>query len=147
MLSTRWQPLDDLWGEMTRMQEAMDQWLRRWGGTPRGTRGGFPPLCLWEDDEWLYVESELPGLEAKDVEIFVNGENQLTIKGERKMPSIEQAKWHRQERRFGAFERTIELPQPVQVDGVKAEFKNGVLTIALPKREEVKPRKIEVKAE
>ena len=146
MLSTRWQPVGSLWNEMARVQDEMDRWLERWGNAKRLGRTIFPPLSLWEDDDNLYVESELPGLEIGDLEIYVSGENQLTIKGERKAPDVEEGNWHRQERQFGPFERTVELPQLVDPDRVRAEFKNGVLLITLPKREEVKARKIEVKA-
>jgi HSP20 family protein len=106
----------------------------------------YPPLNLWEDDNNLYVEAELPELELTDLEIFVNGDNQLSIKGERKQPERENGTWHRQERGHGSFSRAGELPQYVDSDKVTAEFKHGVLTITLPKRKEAKARRIEVKA-
>ncbi len=145
MLTTRWQPMGALWNEMARVQDEMDRWLERWGTARRPGRGIYPPLSLWEDDDNLYVESELPGMEVGDLEIYVSGDHQLTIKGERKAPELNEGTWHRQERQFGAFERTVELPQPVDADRVQAEFTRGVLRITLPKREEVKARKIEVK--
>ena len=101
---------------------------------------------LWEDDNNLYVEAELPELELSDLEIFVNGDNQLSIKGERKQPERENGMWHRRERGHGSFSRMGELPQYVDSDKVTAEFKHGVLTITLPKRKEAKARRIEVKA-
>ena len=106
----------------------------------------YPPLNLWEDDNNLYVEAELPELELTDLEIFVNGDNQLSIKGERKQPEQEKGTWHRQERGHGSFSRVGELPQYVDSEKVTAEFKHGVLTITLPKREEAKARRIEVTA-
>ncbi len=145
MLTTRWQPMGALWNEMARVQDEMDRLLERWGTVRRHGRGIYPPLSLWEDDDNLYVESELPGMEVSDLEIYVSGEHQLTIKGERKAPELSDGTWHRQERQFGAFERTVELPQPVDAERVQAEFTRGVLRITLPKREEVKARKIEVK--
>lgn len=144
MLTTRWEPL----AEMNRLRNEMDRLFGRYGfGQPR--RQGpsvFPPLNMWEDDNNLYVEAELPGFELKDLEIYVTGGNQLSIKGERKQPELEGGAWHRQERGFGSFSRIIELPSSADNDNVSAEFKCGVLTITLPKSEEVKPRRIEVKS-
>lgn len=147
MFSTRWQPMGG-WQELHRLHDEMNRLFDRWAGNGvRGfTRNVYPPLNLWEDDNCLFVEAELPGFELSDLEIFVNGENQLTVKGERKRPEMEKGTWHRQERGFGAFGRVIELPYPVNSDKVSADFKHGVLKITMPKREEVKPRRIEVKA-
>jgi HSP20 family protein len=133
---------------MNRLQEEMEQWLRRTGRNDprRFAHSVYPPLNLWEDDNNLYVEAELPELELSDLEIIVNGDNQLSIKGERKQPERENGTWHRQERGHGKFSRAGELPQYVDSEKVTAEFKHGVLTITLPKREEAKARLIEVKA-
>ena len=148
MLATRWQPVDTMWPGMKRLQEEMDQWFGHAGmnDSRRFAHSVYPPLNLWEDDNNLYVEAELPELELSDLEIFVNGDNQLSIKGERKQPAPENGRWHRQERGHGSFSRTCELPQYVDSDTVTAEFKHGVLTITLPKRKEAKARRIEVKA-
>ena len=137
MLTTRWQPLGTAWPGMNRLQEEMEQ---------RFARSVYPPLNLWEDDNNLYVEAELPELELTDLEIFVNGDNELSIKGERKQPERENGMWHLQERGHGSFSRVGELPQYVDSDTVTAEFKHGVLTITLPKRKEAKARRVEVKA-
>jgi HSP20 family protein len=122
---------------MNRLQEEMEQ---------RFARSVYPPLNLWEDDNNLYVEAELPELELSDLEIFVNADNQLSIKGERKQPEQGKGVWRRQERGHGSFSRMGELPQYVDSDKVTAELKHGVLTITLPKRKEAKARRIEVKA-
>lgn len=141
MFSTRWNPVLEMRDEMNRLFD-------RWGmnGPRRYARAQYPLLNLWEDENNLYVEAELPGFEMDDLEIYVTGENQLSLKGERKQPAHEGGTWHRQERGYGAFNRIVELPSGVNGEKVSAEFKNGVLTISLPKREEVKPRRIEVKA-
>jgi HSP20 family protein len=133
---------------MNRLQEEMEQWLRRAGmNVPRPFAGSvYPPLNLWEDDNNLYVEAELPELELTDLEILVNGDNQLSIKGERKQPPQGKGMWHLQERGHGSFSRMGELPQYVDSDKVTAEFRNGVLTITLPKRKKAKARRVEVKA-
>jgi HSP20 family protein len=137
-----------MWPEINRLREEMEQQLRRAGmNDPRRiVQSAYPPLNLWEDDNNLYVEAELPELELSDLEIFVTGDNQLSIKGERKQPEREKGMWHLQERGHGGFSRVGELPQYVDSDKVTAESKHGVLTITLPKRAEAKPRRIEVKA-
>ena len=143
MLTTRWQPRA-MWSEMNRLRDEME---RAFGGNGnrRASASAFPALNLWGDDRNLYVEAELPGFELSELEILVSGEGQLSIKGERTPPSHEGGTWHRQERGYGRFGRMIELPDPVDPDHVSAEFKHGVLTITMPKREDVKPRRIEVK--
>lgn len=148
-LGTRWQPFPDIRSEFNRLQDEMDRLFGRWGmNSPRVfARGLYPPLNLWEDDDNLYVEAELPGLELSDLEISVTGDNQLSIKGNRKQPEPEKGTWHRQERGYGNFSRLVELPSHVDSERVSGEFKHGVLTITMPKREEAKPRRIEVKTD
>ena len=143
MLGTRIEP----WAEMNRLRNEMDRVFGRYGGGQprRFGASAFPAVNAWEDDDNLYVEAELPGFELDDLEMYVTGENQLSIKGQRKQPQLEGGTWHRQERGFGTFSRIIELPAAVDSEKVDAEFKLGVLRITLPKREEVKPRRIEVK--
>ena len=148
MLRTRWQPLGMVWPEMNRLQEEME---RRLGGLvmndPRRLAySAYPPLNLWEDDDNLCVEAELPELELTDLEVFVKGDNQLSIKGERKQPALGEGTWHRRERGHGEFSRVGVLPQYVDSDKVTARFRHGVLTITLPKRKETQARRIEAKA-
>jgi HSP20 family protein len=83
----------------------------------------------------------------EDLEIFVTGEDQLSLKGKRLPQGPEKAVWHRQERGFGTFEREIALPVPVNANQVDARFEDGVLRIKLAKSEAAKPRKIAIKAE
>lgn len=145
MFSTRWQPWNEVMSEMNRLQGEMNRLFGRAGNGVRPT--SFPALNVWEDDDKLYVEAELPGMELKDLEIFVNAGKLLTIQGERKEPAIERGAWHRQERGYGKFSRVFELPFDVEAEQVEAHFRHGVLMVVLPKREEVKPRRIEVKGE
>jgi HSP20 family protein len=135
--------------EMNRLSNQMDQLFGRFNGGGRQTLAPteYPPINLWEDEERVYAEAELPGMKLDDLEIFVTGANQLTIIGERKEPAGNGAAWHRRERGYGKFTRLIELPSAVDEDKVEAQFKLGVLTITLPKREEARPRRIAVKAE
>jgi HSP20 family protein len=146
---SRWQPFTPLWNQLQQFQSEMNRLFDRWtdDGGRAGGAGGFPPVNLWEDAEHAYVEAELPGLDLKDLEIYVTGGNQLTIKGERKQNVPEKGVWHRQERVFGSFVRSVPLPFPVNPDKVEARFEHGVLQIKLAKHESAKPRKIAVKAE
>lgn len=141
---TRWEPL----AEMNRLRNEMDRLFGRYGVGQARASGArvFPPLNLWEDDNSIYVEAELPGFELNDLEIYVTAGNQLSVKGERKPPATKEGTWHRQERSYGSFSRVIELPCLVESDKVSADFRHGVLTITLPKSEEVKPRKIQVQS-
>jgi HSP20 family protein len=93
----------------------------------------------------VFVEALIPGLDAKDLELTVM-RNTLTLSGERK-ETEGNVTWHRNERGSGKFLRTIELPVEVDADRVKAECRNGVLTIIMPKAEAARPRKISVQAQ
>lgn len=143
MLSTNWQPL----AEVNRLRNEMDRVFGHYpGGNGHRRVFTYPLLNVWEDDDNLFVEAELPGFELDDLEIYVTGGNQLSISGERKQPEHEGGAWHRQERAFGKFRRSLDLPGDVVSDSVSASFHYGVLTLTLPKAEEAKPRRIEVKA-
>lgn len=147
---TRWEPFGELQQEMSRFRREMDQLFGRWGfdsETWPGLAVSYPPVNLWEDDEFVYAEAELPGQKLPDLEITVTGDNRLTINGERKQPALQNAEWHRQERSFGSFERTIDLPVGMDAGKVDARLENGVLTIKMAKSPQAKPRKITVKAE
>lgn len=148
MLMARWQPFSDARSEFSRLQSEMDRLFGRWdsNGARQYSRNVFPPLNLWEDDDNLFVEAELPGFNLDNLEIVVTGENQLSLKGDRRACQSEGATWHRQERGCGEFHRVLELPCIVDSDQVSAEFKHGVLAIRLPKHKSVKPRRIAVKA-
>jgi HSP20 family protein len=137
--------MNPVWRSLNEMQHEVNRVFDRWGHHPFGI-GEFPALNLWEEGDALHLEAELPGLELSDLEIFVTGRNQLTLKGERKPPVLENGVAHRQERGFGQFVRTISLPYAVDESAVDARFDNGVLKVRLPKHETAKPRKIEIKA-
>jgi HSP20 family protein len=135
--------------EMNRLRNELDRAFGRFNGGARQASGPseYPPVNLWEDDEKLFVEAELPGMNLDDLEVYVTGNNQLTISGERKEPEGIGGGWHRRERGYGKFTRVIELPSAVANDQVAAAFRSGVLTITLPKREEARPRRIPVRAD
>jgi HSP20 family protein len=144
MTSSRWQVFNPVWNQMQQFQNEMNRLFDRWNG---GTPAGFPAVNVWEDGEHVRVEAELPGLDLKDLEIYVTGGDQLTVKGERKPNVPGKGVWHRQERGFGTFTRTLTLPFPVDPDKVDARLENGVLRIELAKHASARPRKIQVKAE
>jgi len=147
---TRWEPFGGLQQEMTRFRQEMDRLFGRWGFDSDNWPGlavSYPAVNLWEDDDFVYAEAELPGQKLGDLEITVTSDNRLAIKGERKEPASQNAEWHRQERGFGSFERTIDLPVSMDASKVEARLENGVLTIKMAKSPQAKPRKIVVKAE
>ncbi len=150
MLLSRWQPFSPVWNQLQQLQTEMNRLVERWGGDGGQAALGvasYPAVNVWEDADSVHVEAELPGLNLKDLEIHVTGNNQLTIKGERKPTVPDKSVWHRQERGFGSFVRVLTLPFNIDASKVDARFENGVLLINLAKHASAKPRKISVKAE
>jgi len=146
MLATRWEPFGALWGDPGRFRREMDRLFGRHvvEETPEFA-AVTPPVNVWEEGEKLCVEVELPGLKLEDLKIEITEENLLTIHGERKVPEMPKAIWHREERGFGKFTRVLELPYPVETEKVEAKLEFGVLYVTLPKAEAAKPRRITVK--
>jgi HSP20 family protein len=108
----------------------------------RGT--WVPPVDIYEADSQLVLKAELPDMKREDIDVTVEN-NTLTVRGERKLDQeIKQENFHRVERAYGSFVRTFSLPMTVDAGKIGAEYKNGVLTITLPFREEAKPRTIDV---
>ena len=142
---TRW-PFVNAQHDINRLQNELTRWLGSSGNEAPVSSRSYPPMNLWENGDGFTVEAEMPGMELDDIEILVDGGDQLTVKGERKSPAHDTGTWHRQERGFGSFKRTITLPAAVDPEQVEAVLRNGVLTITLPQPEEVKPRKIKIKA-
>lgn len=104
----------------------------------------LPKVDIFENQENLVLEAELPGMTRDDFELSFEN-NTLTLKGERKFEKKDEGdNYHRVERAYGSFTRSFTLPNTVTVDGVTAEFNNGILHVSLPKREETKARKIEI---
>jgi HSP20 family protein len=134
--------------ELEQLQRRMDRLFQNAFGLERSPWrvGVYPLVNISEDRDHIYVRAELPGVKAEDLEITIQ-DNSLILRGERKIPSEEkQVNFHRREREAGFFRRVVALPGRVQVDKVEATSKDGILTIKLAKPEEVKPRKIQVKA-
>jgi HSP20 family protein len=143
----------DLLREMSQLQHDIDEVFRGTGlgrlfgpgGEPELVLRGWPRINLREDADHLYVEALLPGVAPEQIDMNVLG-NTLTFSGER--PSVNPEgngrTWHRRERGTGKFLRTIELPVDIDPDQVKAEYKNGLLRVTLPKAETAKPKKIDI---
>lgn len=133
--------LTDLRDEIDRLFEAP---LAEWTRTSQLLSGWTPALDVYEDKNNLYVKAELAGMKKEDIEVSLH-EGCLSISGERKQGGeVHEDDLYRAERFFGRFQRTVALPAPVAADRVKAQYKDGILTITLPKTEEAKPKQIDV---
>ena len=143
----RWEPFRDL----ISLREAMDRlfeesFIRPRAGWLAPLGAGALAVDMYETDQDVVIKSSVPGVKAEDIDITITGDT-LTIKGETKAEEkVEKANYVRQERRYGAFSRSVTLPTTIVAEKAKAEFENGVLTLTLPKAEEVKPKAIRVKA-
>lgn len=135
-----------VWQEMERLQREMNRLMgQSYAGRFRAAPS-FPAVNLWVSDEGIIVTSEVPGIKPEDIDISVVNE-MLTISGERAPENVDvQARYHRRERGCGKFARSIQLPFAVDANKVEASFRNGVLQVSLPRKEEEKPRKIKVVA-
>ena len=144
----------DVMREMSQMQRDIDEALRGLGlgrlfgpGSATGfALRDWPRINLREDADHIYVEALLPGVDPEKIDMNVLG-NTLTLSGERSAVESEKTgrTWHRRERSTGKFLRSIELPVEINPDKVKAEYKNGLLLVTLPKVEEAKPKRISIK--
>ena len=145
MAIVRWEPFRDL----VSAQSGFDQLFReafssRVGETEFSTRSWAPPVDIYETEDAIVLKAELPGVDAKDVEVRVE-DNTLYLKGERKFEKeVKEQNYHRVERSYGSFARSFSLPNSISADQVKAEFKDGLLTLTMPKREEAKPKTIKI---
>lgn len=134
--------------EMDRLKREMDRIFSDAMGRGPGVLGSgvFPPLNVYEVSDTIVVQAELPGFKGEDIEISVEKET-LSLRGERKAEEMENVSYHRRERRTGRFQKSLTLPYDINVEGVEAHFKDGVLKLVLPKAEHVKPKKISIKAQ
>jgi HSP20 family protein len=129
-----------------RINRMFDEFFRGFSLVPWGEERmeWLPLVDVSETDEAVHVTAELPGIQAKEVDISLT-DDLLTIRGEKKSEKEEKKRdYHRVERSYGLFTRTVRLPAAVDADKVEATFKDGVLAISMPKREEAKTRKVKV---
>jgi len=141
----------DPFGEMVTLRQAMDRLFEDSVVSPISWRSltgdtGAPALDVHQTDDEIVVTAALPGLKPEDVEITITGQT-LSLRGEFKGDDeVKRDQYLYRERRFGSFHRQVQLPVRVQGDQANATFEDGVLTLSIPKAEEVKPRQIQVKA-
>jgi HSP20 family protein len=143
MALVRWDPvreLDTLQGDMNRL---FDRFFE--GRVGNGTsRRWIPAMDLVETEDHLVLRGDLPGMTEDDVDIEIK-DNVLTVSGERKSESEEKGEgFHRVERAFGSFSRSLTLPQGIDPDKVEAHFENGVLEVQIPKPAEAKPTRVQI---
>ena len=140
----------DPFGEMVTLRQAMDRLFEDPFVSPLSLRmyngdGASPAVDVHQTADEIVVTAALPGVKPEDVEITITGQT-LSIRGEMKADEkVERDQYLYRERRFGTFSRQIQLPVRVQGDAATATYENGVLTLRIPKAEDVKPRQIQVK--
>lgn len=154
MTIIRWSPrqfeLRSPFRELERLRNQVENLFDSFTGSSegRGVRrmGVYPLLNLTEDSDSLYVTAELPGVNPVDLELSIE-QDKLILRGERKITEAgENVNYHRRERDAGFFRRVVSLPVKVDTNRVTAATKNGILTVTLPKAEEVKPRQIKIES-
>lgn len=144
---TRFDPFSDLLTLRDSMDRMFDErFLRPLTWRAADGESISPAIDVHQDADWIVVEAALPGVKPEDVDISITGQT-LTIRGEAKADErIERDQYLYRERRYGAFHRQLQLPVRVEGERAEADFEDGVLNLRIPKADEVKPRRIEVKA-
>ena len=146
MTITRFDPFRQL----VRVQDRMNRLFEDALGRPVEDADFFagawtPAVDILENTNDIVLRAELPGMKPEEVDILIEN-NTLTLRGERKFEvNDDKTNYHRRERTYGAFSRSFTLPSIVQQDKVTAEFKDGILQVSLPKKEETKPKQIAIK--
>ncbi len=139
-----WSPLDQLSTLRNEINRIFESPLAEFGAGSEDFNTWAPALDLYEDKDNLVATAELPGLKKEDIDISLH-DGSLTIAGERKVEkNYGEKEPSRAERFYGRFQRTVILPKQVDASNVKATYKDGILTVTLPKAPEAKPRQIEV---
>ncbi len=141
----------DPWRDVLSLRDEIDRLFEDFFPVRSGERRDYvadvwaPAVDIYETKDDVVVKAELPGMNKEDIKINIV-DNSLVIEGEKKQEKeVKEENYYRVERRYGAFRRVIEIPVPVKTEGVEATYKDGVLEVKLPKKEEAKPKEIEVK--
>jgi len=146
MAMSRWDPFRELSSIQSELNRLFGRTYRVEGGDELRAAAWVPPVDVAETQDRFVITAELPGIRSDDVDISVEN-SVLRIQGERRFYEEQREDgFHRIERRFGSFSRSITLPSTADPEGIQVSFDAGVLTIEVPKKEEAKPRKIRVKA-
>ena len=148
MSIVRYDPFRDLRSLQDEVNRLFSTNLSRSFGEEGMARGAWnPSVDIYENKDQIVLEAELPGMKREDFDLSIEN-NVITLRGERRFEKQDEGdNYHRVERSYGSFARSFTLPQTVQADEVTAEYRNGVLRVTMPKREEVKARRIEVAGE
>lgn len=148
MTIVRYDPFRDLRTLQEEVNRLFSTNLTRGFGEEGIGRGAWnPSVDIYENKEHIVLEAELPGMNRDDFELSVEN-NVITLRGERQFEKKDDSdNYHRVERSYGSFTRSFTLPQTVSADGATAEYRNGVLRVTLPKREETKARRIKISGE
>ena len=148
MAIVRWRPRRE-WDPFAGLLDLHREFSNFFAPAVRGEGEGefgqwIPPVDVYSDEDRVVVHAELPGMKQKDIDVNYQ-DGVLTIKGERKHETeVKENGYHRVERAYGTFHRSVRLPAEVDASKVKAELKEGILTVSFPKAEEAKARKIEI---
>jgi HSP20 family protein len=144
----RWEPFSELMSLRDAMDRLFeDSFVRPRAGVLAPALAGDLALDMYETDNDLVITAPLPGAAPEDVDITITGDT-LAIKAEiKEEEDVKRDCYYCQERRFGSFSRSVSIPIPVQVDKAEARFKDGILTLTLPKAEEIKPKTIKIKTD
>lgn len=138
MALTRWEPMG-----MRTLRDQINRMFEDVMGSNLTTMG-FPAVDVYQREHEVVVEAELPGLDLKDVEVNATTDS-ITIRGQSQFErEVKEENVYRAERRYGAINRTIDLPTPINPEQTRASFKNGVLTVRAPIAEGVKPRRVAI---
>ena len=145
MSLTRWDPLRELNIMQDRMNRMFDDAGRGWrGDDASSTTTWSPAVDIYETENEIMVHAELPGVDRKDIALNLE-KNVLTLKGERRFEKeTKQENYHRIERAYGSFSRSFSIPATVDEEKIRAEYKDGILRISLPKKEQVKAKQIQI---
>ena len=147
MAIVRWlDPFRDLSSIQERMNQIFEDALARSRGREEGLRSGMwtPAVDIYENNDSVVVKAELPGVEKDQISVEVK-DGILSLRGERKFEKeVKEESYHRIERSYGSFQRSFSLPVSVDQEKVTAHFRNGVLEVTLPKKEQAKPKQIQV---
>src|ERR671926_1631720 len=148
MSITRYDPFRDLKTLQDEVNRLFSTNFSRGFGDEGIARGAWAPsVDIFENKDEIVLEAELPGMNREDFELTIEN-NVLTLRGERQFEKKDESdNYHRVERAYGSFTRSFTLPNTVTGEGANAEYKNGVLRVTLPKREETKARRIEISGE
>jgi HSP20 family protein len=145
MALTRWDPLRELGIMQDRMNRMFEDAGRGWrSDEPSSTTTWSPAVDIYETENEITVHAELPGVDRKDIGLNLE-KNVLTLKGERRFEKeTKQENYHRIERAYGGFSRSFSIPAIVDEERIRAEYKDGILKISLPKKEQIKPKQIQI---